>query len=96
MLFRTSVKLIFGSKRDEITGEWRKLLHNWFPSPDIIRVIKRMRWAGHVARWKRWERHKKFCSDNLKGRDYLGDFDIDGKIILKLILRKVPRILSFC
>jgi hypothetical protein len=43
-------------KRDEVTGEWRKLhigeLHNLYPSPDIIRQIKsrRMRWAGHVAR----------------------------------------------
>jgi hypothetical protein len=47
---------IFGPKRDEITGEWRKLrngeLHNLYSSPDIIRQIKsrRVRWAGHVAR----------------------------------------------
>jgi hypothetical protein len=47
---------IFGPKRDEVTGEWRKLhsgeLHNLYSSPDIIRQIKsrRMRWAGHVAR----------------------------------------------
>jgi hypothetical protein len=47
---------IFGPKRDEVTGEWRKLhseeLHILYPSPDIIRQIKsrRMRWAEHVAR----------------------------------------------
>jgi hypothetical protein len=47
---------IFGPKRDEVMGEWRKLhgreLHNLYSSPDIIRQIKsrRMRWAGHVAR----------------------------------------------
>jgi hypothetical protein len=46
---------IFGPKRDEVRGEWRKLhsgeLHNLYSSPDIIRQIKsrRMRWAGHVA-----------------------------------------------
>jgi hypothetical protein len=46
---------IFGPKRDEVTGEWRKLhsgeLHNLYTSPDIIRQIisTRMRWAGHVA-----------------------------------------------
>jgi hypothetical protein len=46
----------FGPKRDEITGEWRKLhneeLHILYSSPDIIRQIKsrRMRWAVHVAR----------------------------------------------
>jgi hypothetical protein len=47
---------IFGSKRDEVIGGWRKLhnedLHNLYYSPSIIRMIKseRMRWAGHVAR----------------------------------------------
>jgi hypothetical protein len=47
---------IFGLKRDEVTGEWRKL-HNeevddLYSSPSIIRIMKarRMRWAGHVAR----------------------------------------------
>ncbi|KAJ4443931.1 hypothetical protein ANN_05720 [Periplaneta americana] len=47
---------IFGAKRDEVTGEWRKLhdteLHALYSSPDIIRNIKsrRLRWTGHVAR----------------------------------------------
>jgi hypothetical protein len=47
---------IFGTKRDEVKGGWRKLhneeLHNLCSSPSIIRVIKSrmMRWAGHVAR----------------------------------------------
>jgi hypothetical protein len=51
-----ALRRIFGPKRDEVTGEWRKLhneeLHNLYSSPDIIRQIKsrRMRWAGHVAR----------------------------------------------
>jgi hypothetical protein len=50
------LRRIFGPKRDEVTGEWRKLhneeLHNLYSSPDIIRQIKsrRMKWAGHVAR----------------------------------------------
>jgi hypothetical protein len=47
---------IFGPKRDEVTGEWRRLhieeLNDLYSSPTIIRVIRsrRMRWAGHVAR----------------------------------------------
>ena len=46
---------IFGAKRDEVTGEWRKLhdeeLYDLYCSPNIVRVIKPrvMRWAGHVA-----------------------------------------------
>ncbi|KAJ4435130.1 hypothetical protein ANN_23706 [Periplaneta americana] len=50
------LRKIFGAKRDEVTGEWRKLhsteLHALYSSPDIIRNIKsrRLRWAGDVAR----------------------------------------------
>jgi hypothetical protein len=50
------LRRIFGPKRDEVTGGWRKVhneeLHNLYSSPSIIRVIKsrRLRWAGHVAR----------------------------------------------
>ena len=50
------LRRIFGPKRDEVTGEWRKLhndkLIDLYSSPNTIRVIelKRMRWMGHVAR----------------------------------------------
>ena len=49
------LRRIFGPRRDEVTGEWRKLhneeLNDFYSSPNIVRVIKsrRMRWAGHVA-----------------------------------------------
>jgi hypothetical protein len=49
------LRRIFGSKRDGVTGGWRKLhneeLHNLYSSPSIFRIIKSrsMRWAGHVA-----------------------------------------------
>jgi hypothetical protein len=51
-----ALRRIFGRKRDEMTGGWRKLynegLHGLYSSPSIIRVIKArsMGWAGHVAR----------------------------------------------
>ena len=51
-----ALRRVFGSKRDEVTGEWRKLhneeLSNLYSLPNIMRVVKsrRMRWAGHVAR----------------------------------------------
>ena len=50
------LRRIFGPRRDEVTGEWRRLhneeLNDLHCSPNIVRVIKwrRMRWAGHVAR----------------------------------------------
>jgi hypothetical protein len=49
------LRKIFGPKRDEVTGEWRKShnekLHILYSSPNIIRQIKprRMRWVGHVT-----------------------------------------------
>jgi hypothetical protein len=50
------LRRVFGPKRDEVTGEWRKLhneeLSDLYSLPKILRVVKsrRMRWAGHVAR----------------------------------------------
>jgi len=50
------LRRIFGPRRDEVTGEWRRLhneeLNDLYSSPNIVRVIKsrRVRWAGHVAR----------------------------------------------
>ena len=51
-----ALRKVFGPKRDEVTGEWRKLhneeLNDLYSLPNIVRVVKstRMRWAGHVAR----------------------------------------------
>ena len=50
------LRRIFGPRRDEVTGEWRRLhneeLNGLYTSPNIVRMIKsrRIRWAGHVAR----------------------------------------------
>ena len=49
------LRRIFGPRRDEVTGEWRRLhneeLNDLYSSPNIVRMIKsrRMRWAGHVT-----------------------------------------------
>jgi hypothetical protein len=57
------LRRIYGPKRDEVTGEWRRLhnkeFYTLFYSAYIIRVIKsrRLRWAGHVARMARAEVH---------------------------------------
>jgi hypothetical protein len=50
------LRRIFGRRRDDVMGEWRRLhneeLNGMYSSTNIVRVIKsrRMRWAGHVAR----------------------------------------------
>ena len=52
------LRRVFGSKRDELTEEWRKLhneeLRDLYALPNIVRVVKsrRMRWAGHVVRMR--------------------------------------------
>ena len=52
----TALRRIFGPRKDEVTGEWRRLhneeLNDLYSSPNTVQVIKsrRMRWAGHVAR----------------------------------------------
>jgi hypothetical protein len=55
------LRRIFGTKREEVTGVWRKPhneeLHEPYSSPTIVRVIqsRRIRWTGHVARLGREE-----------------------------------------
>jgi len=65
-MFQNEVlRRIFGPKRAEVTGEWRKQYN--------IRMIqsRRMRWEGHAARMGRVEVHRGFWSRNLRERDHL-------------------------
>jgi hypothetical protein len=72
------LRRIFGPKRDEVTGEERKLqngeLHKLYSSPDIIRQIKsrRMRWAGHVARMGEGRNVYRVLVGKCEGRRPLG------------------------
>jgi hypothetical protein len=72
------LRRIFGPKRDEVTGEWRKLhneeLHILYSSPDIIRHIKsrRMRWAVHVARMGKERKLYKVLMGKPEGKRPLG------------------------
>jgi hypothetical protein len=72
------LRRIFGPKRDEVTGKWRKLhneqLHNLYSSPNIIRMIKsrRMRWAGHVARMGEKRNSYRILVGKPEGRRPLG------------------------
>jgi hypothetical protein len=94
------LRRIFGPKRDEATGEWRRLhngeLNDLYSSPSIIRVIKsrRMRWAGRVARMGKKEVHTGFWCGDLRECDHLGDPGVDGRIILKWILKALDGALT--
>jgi len=85
---------MFGPKRNEVTGEWRKLhneeLNDVYCSPNIVRVIKsrRIRWAGHVDRMGRGEVYTGFWWGNFRKREHLQDPGVDGWTILRLIFRK--------
>jgi hypothetical protein len=87
------LRRIFGPKRDEVTEEWRKLqneeLNNLYCSPIIIRVIKlrRMRWAGHVARMGKRRGVYRVLVGNLRERGHLGDPGVGKRIILRWIFR---------
>jgi hypothetical protein len=72
------LRRIFGPKRYEVTGEWRKLhseeLHNLYSHPDIIRQVKsrRMRWAGHMARMGEERKLYKVLVGKPEGKRRLG------------------------
>jgi hypothetical protein len=72
------LRRIFRPKRDEVTGEWRKLhseeLHNLYSSPDIIRQVKsrRMRWAEHMARMGEERKVYKVLVGKPEGKRLLG------------------------
>ena len=85
---------IFGPKRDEGTGEWRKLrneeLNDLYSSPNIVRVIKsrRISRTGHVSRMGMGGACTGFWWENLKEGDRWGDPGVDGRVILRWISRK--------
>jgi hypothetical protein len=89
------LRRIFGPKRDEVTGEWRKLhsgeLHNLYSSPDIIRQIKsrRMRWMGHVARMGERRKVYRVLWESLKEREHSEDRGEDGRMESKWILGRL-------
>jgi hypothetical protein len=90
----TVLKRIFGSKRDEVRGEWRKVynkeLNDLYSSPTIVRVVKSstVRWASHVASMGRGEVYTGFWLGSLRDRDHLEEPGVDRGIILRWIFRK--------
>ena len=88
-LFENMVlKRIFGPRRDEVTGEWRRFhneeINDLYCSPNIVRMIKlrRMRWAGHVASMGEERGCIESWWGNRSERDHWGDLGVDVWIIL--------------
>jgi hypothetical protein len=77
-----------------MSREWRKLhneeLYELYCSPNIIRLIKSriIIWAGHVARMGQVEMRTGFWWGDLMDRDHLENPGVDGRVILKRILKK--------
>ena len=88
------LRRIFGPRRDEVTGEWRRWhneeLNDLYSSPNTVWVIKsrRMRWAGHVARMGEERGVYRVLVGNRRDRDHWGDLGVDGWIILGWISRR--------
>jgi hypothetical protein len=86
---------IFGPRREEVTGEWRKLhsgeLHNMYSSPDVIRQIKsrRMRWAGYVARMGEGRNQYGVLMGKPEGKFHLEDQGVDGRKASKWTLERL-------
>jgi len=82
------LRRIFGHRRDEVMGEWRRLhneeLNDLYSSPNIVRVIKwrRMRWAGHVVRMGVERGVYRVLVGKPEGKSHWGDLGVDGWIIL--------------
>ena len=81
------LRSVFEPRRDEVTGEWRRLhnqeLNDLYSSPNIVWVIKsrRMRWAGHVARMGEERGVYRVLVGKPEGRDHWGGLGVDGWII---------------
>ena len=89
------LRRIFGPKRDEGMGEWRKPLNeelsDLYSSPNIVRVIKsrRMRWARHVARMGESRVVYRVFMDKHEGKRPLGTSRLRWENIMKMDLQEV-------
>jgi hypothetical protein len=89
------LRRVFGPKRNEVTGEWRKLhseeLHNLYSSPDITKQIKsrRMRWAKHVERMAEERKLYKGLVGKPEGRRPFGRPGVDGRMGSEWILGRL-------
>ena len=95
MFEKRVLRRVFGSKRDEVTGEWRKLhkeeRRDLYSLPNIVQVVKsrRMRWAGHVARVGEGRGVHRFLVGKPEGKRPLGRSRRRWDDNIKMDLREV-------
>jgi hypothetical protein len=88
------LRRVFGPKRDEVTGEWRKLhneeLRDLYSSASIIKMMKsrRMRLAGHVARMEEKRNAHRYWWESQRERGCQEEEDVGGWITLGWILER--------
>ena len=81
------LRRVFGPRRDEVMGEWRRLhneeLNDLYYSPNIVRVIKsiRMRWTGHVVRMGEERGVYRILVGKPEEKSHWGDIGVDGWIL---------------
>jgi hypothetical protein len=80
------LRKIFGPKRGEVTGEWRRLLnevlHDLYASPNIRTIkLRRTKWAGHVARMGEGRGAYRILVGRPERRNHLVHPGVDGSII---------------
>jgi hypothetical protein len=81
------LRRVFGSKRKEVVGGWRRLhnemLHNLYTSPNIIRLItsRKIRGASHIAHMVEMRNAYKISVGKRKGRNHSEDQDADGRLL---------------
>jgi hypothetical protein len=92
------LRRVFGPKRDNVTGKWRKLrneeLNDLYSLPNILWVVKsrRMRWAGHVARMREGIGLHRFLVGKPEGNRPLGIPRRKWENNIRRILRKWERV----
>jgi hypothetical protein len=94
------LRRVFGPKRGEATWEWRKLhneeLNDLYSLPNIVRVVKsrKMRWVGYVACMGEESGVHRALVGKPEGKSHWGDPDLDWRIILRWIFRKLEGVLK--
>jgi len=95
VLENSGLRRIFGTEKEEVAGDWRRLhneeLHNSYASPNVVRMVKsrRMRWARHAVCVREMRNIYSFMLCKLEGKRPLGRPNLYGRLMLEWILMEI-------